>query len=153
MSVFGQSTHRFTPFVEKLIKEELPCVRFYPRLLYVQFPHNEEEPSTFSLQVQRVLQWLKAKKEVREIVRLHVPGSAPRAGNEEVIRNALDSICVDTLDWQVLDLSIDVILDGKTKGVRELHLYSSGNMGVLKQWSGEEGVTLLENVSEPLLAS
>ena len=83
-----------------------------------------------------------------EIIRLRVPGSSPRAETEQVIGSALEGISVDILDWQVLDLSIDIILRGKTKDVQELHLYSSGNWGVLQQWSGVEGVTLLPKVSK-----
>lgn len=95
-----------------------------------------------------ILQWLRTKKGVSEIMELYVPGSAPRMESDEVIERALEGISVDHLDWTVLDLSIETILNGSAKDVEELHLYSSGNWGVLQQWSGIEGVTRLLKASK-----
>ena len=76
-----------------------------------------------------------------------VPGSAPRAESENVIPEAISGLSIVSLDWRVLDLSIDIIFQSESKGLEELHLYSSGNRGVLDQWSGPEGVILLPKVS------
>ena len=119
--------------------------------MYVEFPspstsYHLSGPITVGREAERILQWLRRKKKVSEIIRLRVPGSTPRAETEEVIESALEGISVDVLDWRVLDLSIDIILRGRTRDVQELHLYSSGNWGVLQQWSGVEGVTLLQKV-------
>jgi hypothetical protein len=155
LSIFSQTTHKFQPFVDGLVQERQPFkVQFHPTLLYVQFPylnasyHNSGQ-KTVGQEAEKILQWLRMKKGVTEIIRLRVPASTPCTESEEVIENALGGISVDVLDWQVLDLSIDIILMTDTKYVEELHLYSSGNWGVLQQWSGVEGVTLLPNVSEP----
>ena len=127
-------------------------IRFHPTLLYVQFPslstpYHLNRPISVGRGAERILQWLRRKKKVSEIIQLRVPGSTPRAETEEVIQDALEGISVDVLDWQVLDLSIDMIYESRTRDVQELHLYSSGNWGVLQQWSGVEGVTLLPKVS------
>ena len=151
LSVFSQTTHKFKPFVDGLVQEQLFEVRFYPILLYVQFPfldasYHPSGPKAVGQGAERILQWLRDKKGITEIIELHVPGSTPRAESEEVIEKALYGISVDLLDWQVLDLSVDIILKSGAKNVEELHLYSSGNWGVLQQWSSIEGVTLLPNV-------
>ena len=151
--MFGYPTHRFKPMVNRLVQEEpLPNLSFHKTLAYVAFPClDTSDPSSYPESVgpdaERVLQWLKVSKGVSEIIRLVVPGSAPRAESEEVIGKALQGISVVSLDWRVLDLSIDTIFNSESKNVEELSLYSSGNWGVLKQWSGPEGVTILPNVS------
>ena len=155
LSVFSQTTHQFKPFVDGLVQEQqLFNMKFYPTLLYVQFPFLNSKahgggPKIVGQQAERILQWLRFQKGVSEIVKLRVPGSYPRAESEEVIGKALDGFSVDLLDWEVLDLSIDIILKSSTRNVEELCLYSSGNWGVLQQWSGTEGVTLLPKVTTP----
>lgn len=152
LSIFSQRTHKFKPFVDCLVQEQqLFDVRFHPTLLYVQFPYlnasyQSNGPTAIGAEAVKILQWLRTKKGVTEIIELRVPGSTPRAENEEVITKALCGISVDILDWRVLDLSIDIISSSCAKDVQELHLYSSGNWGVLQQWSGVEGVTLLLQV-------
>ena len=113
---------------------------------YLNASYQSSEPTAIGPEAEKILQWLRTKKSVTEIIELRVPGSTPRAESEEVIAKALCGITVDILDWRVLDLSIDIILRSQAKDVEELHLYSSGNFGVLQQWSGIEGVTLLPKV-------
>lgn len=104
----------------------------------MQFPfldasYHPSGPRAVGQGTERILQWLREKKGVTEIIELHVPGSTPRTESEEVIEKALYGISVDLLDWQVLDLSVDIVLKSGAKNVEELHLYSSGNWGVFQQ--------------------
>lgn len=153
LSMFSRRTHKFKLFVDCLLQEQQPFdIRFHPTLLYVHFPYLDASyqssgPTAIGTEAEKMLQWLRTKKSVTEIIELRVPGSTPRAESEEVIAKALSGISVDILDWRVLDLSIDIIIESRAKNVEELHLYSSGNWGVLQQWSGIEGVTLLPQVS------
>lgn len=117
---------------------------------YLDASYQSSGPTAIGTEAEKILQWLRTKKNVTEIIELRVPGSTPRAESEEVIAKALSGISVDILDWRVLDLSIDIIIESRAKNVEELHLYSSGNWGVLQQWSGVEGVTLLPQVSHIL---
>ncbi len=157
LSIFSQTTHRFGPFVDGLVRErQLFEVRFHPTLLYVEFPYLNasyfsDGPKTIGQEAAKILQWLRKKKNVTEIVRLRVPGSIPRAESEEFVEKALSGISVHVLDWRVLDLSIDILLNCDAKCVEVLSLYSSGNWGVLQQWSGAEGVALLPKVKSQKL--
>ena len=156
LTMFGRETHKFKPFVEALGRVP-PLIRFFPTLFYVQFPYLNpsfyERPPAIGEEVEKVLQWLKDKKGVTEVIELRVPGSDPRAESEEPIQRALSGLSIDELDWGVLDLSIDILLRGATKNIKRLHLYSSGNWGVLQQWSGAEGVALLHRVSISKMSS
>ena len=151
--MFGRPTHKFKLMVDGLVqKDRLQNLGFHTTLADVVFPfldssHPSSCPESVGPDAERVLQWLTVTKGVSEILRLIVPGSAPRTEREDVIRNAIRGISVVSLDWRVLDLSIDFILNSKSKNVETLSLYSRGNWGVLQQWSGTEGVTLLPNVS------
>jgi hypothetical protein len=151
--MFRHSTHKFKPFVEGLVRNQLHFeIRFHPTLLYVQFPCLTEQAltaqRTIGQEAEHILKWLRNNKSVTEVIRLCVPAPEPCTERDEVIEQALEGISVDNLDWQVLDLSIDVLLKSGARNVEILHLYSSGNWGVLQQWSGVEGVTLLPNVSQ-----
>ena len=151
--MFGQPTHKFKPMVDGLIqKGRLPNLSFHKTMAYVTFPfldssHPDSCPESVGSDAERVLQWLRDTKGVSKIIRLIVPGSTPRAESEDVIRDAIRGISVVSFDWRVLDLSIDIIIGSASKNVEDLCLYSSGNWGVLQQWSGTEGVRLLPNVS------
>ena len=153
LSIFGQPTHRFKPMVDGLVQENQEFdLRFHPTLVYVEFPHvngslDETGPTSVGQDAARILQWLRTTKCVKGILRLCVPESSPRSESEDVICKALCGISVDVLDWRVLDLSLDVIFCNDSKNLEELYLYGSGNLGVLQQWSGPEGVTILPNVS------
>ena len=147
--MFGQPTHKFKPMVDGLIqKGRLPNLSFHKTMAYVVFPCLDSSrpdpcPDLVGPDAGRVLQWLRNTENVSEIIQLIVPGSSP----DDVIRDAIRGISVVSLDWRVLDLSIDIIISNESKNVEDLYLYSSGNWGVLQQWSGKEGVTLLPKVS------
>lgn len=139
--------------VDRLVQDNPKVdLRFHPTLVYVEFPHvnaslDNTEPEAIGQDAAKILQWLQKTKSVKEILRLCVPSSSPRSEREDVIRKGLLGISVDVLDWRVLDLSLDVILCNASKNLEELYLYGSGNLGVLQQWCGPEGVTMLPNVS------
>ena len=139
--------------VDELVREqEQVSLRFHPTLLYVEFPHlnascDDTDLEPIGEDAERILQWLRITKGVREILQLRVPAASPRIESEDVVRKALCGISVAVLDWRVLDLSVAVISSSDSKNVEELYLYGSGNLGVLQQWSGQEGVTMLPNVS------
>ena len=113
---------------------------------YLSPSYPNDWPTVIGPEVQKVLKWLSGHKGVTKIFRLRVPGSTPRTESEEFVGKALRKISVIQLDWGVLDLSIDILLGCGAKDVEVLHLYSSGNRGVLQQWSGDEGVKLLKKV-------
>jgi hypothetical protein len=97
-------------------------------------------------EVPTVLKWLR-KKGVTEIVELVVPDSFTHPHNEETIEEAIKDFRIQILHWQRLDLSIHSIAEAGPN-LRTLHLYCSGNRGILDHWTGLRGVVRLTALQE-----
>ena len=83
---------------------------YYTYSFHLLLRHTDDGPAFIGQEAEKILQWLRTKKCVSEIMELYVPGSVPCMESDEVIEKALQGISVDHLDWTVLNLSIETVL-------------------------------------------
>lgn len=129
-------------------------IKFEPTLRYVQFPNLDlvapisESPLYYPPrdEVPTVLAWLRMKG-VTEIVELKVDDSLTHPHTEEMIEESIRNFKIQKLDWQRLDIAIKSIKD-YAPNLQSLHLYGSGNWGVIEHWTGSEGVVGLTSLQE-----
>jgi hypothetical protein len=78
---------------------------------------------------------------------LTVQDSVLRPTSEREISSVLEKIQIENLDWRKLDIDLDVLrnLEQLTQ-LRELHLYSSSNWGILYFWGMDDLLHVMENV-------
>jgi len=130
------------------------ALKFEKVLRYADFPDLNStfpcKPDDYRIdytEVLDVLQWLKIKGvteivEVRVEDRLHVPH------NDKAVGYCTKEFKVQTLDWRKLDLYLAELDPNVT--LETLHLYSSGNMAVVRNWLSEHdpgGVVRINNAS------
>ena len=84
-------------------------------------------------------------KGVTHIVEVIVPDCPIHPHKNKDIIESLCSFHVRILDWKKRDLSVELLRRASPE-VEELHLYSSGNQGILDQWASDEGLCRLEKV-------
>lgn len=100
----------------------------------------------------RVLDWLRDKKNVKNIIELIVLDRLVNPHDEIKIGDQVKMFGVEILNWRILDLSISVFGNSRfdepsaLQQIRELHLYTSGKRAVLSHWLGEDGIRTLTNV-------
>jgi len=92
-----------------------------------------------------VFSWLR-RMGVRRILRVTVDDDQDPPHSDTIIEDALKSFDIEIWDWKRFDLCIDTILNA-SPGVREVSLYSTGNLAVLRDWSSEDGLGKLRDVS------
>lgn len=100
--------------------------------------------------VANIFKCLYYRKAVTHIIHLEVGSDPDLAESDDAIIQSLEHIEVDELDWKKTDISSHVLLQA-APNVRRIHLYSSGNMGVLKSWAAEDGLCRLCKVCHPLI--
>ena len=66
--------------------------------------------------------------------------------SDAAIEEALHGFQVEVWDWKRYDICIDVIRNVNAS-VRVVHLYSTGNLAVLLNWSSPDGLGILSEVS------
>lgn len=103
------------------------------------------------------------KKGVRHILKVVVEESGQSVHSDEAIKNSLDRITVEHLDWRKVDMDPQIIcgissqaddnIFGKnglevspSNQLRHLDLQWSGNSAVLRAWSDPEGLPLLQHL-------
>jgi hypothetical protein len=145
-------------------------LNFEKILQYVFIPRITVEKSDFSTRRGQLLQedrteqlsngygarhyeelfgWLRAKG-VKRILKVCVDDSDDFPHRDTVIQRTLEAFQIEIWDWQKFDICIDTIYHA-SEDVQEVHLYSSGNLAVLQNWSSADGLGRLSNVRSHLL--
>ncbi|KIW98644.1 uncharacterized protein Z519_00305 [Cladophialophora bantiana CBS 173.52] len=88
--------------------------------------------------------WLHDKG-VTNIIKVIVDDLEPPSHKDESIQNALKKFDIEILDWRKIDLCPDTICRS-CPNLREVHLWWSGNNGILRAWSEPEGLARLERL-------
>lgn len=120
-------------------------VAFEKILKYVQLPVLPLSVCHGKPPVNLVLDWLYECKGVRRIFEVRVDDLQNDPHSEEDIEKSLRRFRVTNLDWRRTDLSVYAIHRAAPQ-VKQLHLYSSGNLGTLDHWLGQNGLRRLEKV-------
>jgi len=97
------------------------------------------------LDVLKILNWLRLKGGVQEILEVNVIDDDKEPHSDEAIEMALKGLDVEILNWRKLDLCSDVMCNA-APNVRVVYLYSSGNKEVLRGWSSASGLARLSKV-------
>ena len=90
---------------------------------------------------------LKDEKKVKTILKVIVDDLQEPAHSDEAIEACLKDTEVEIWDWRKMDLCVDVI-QNVAPGVREVHLYWSGNNAVLRGWGEAEGLPRLQRLEK-----
>jgi hypothetical protein len=93
-----------------------------------------------------IFEWLREAKGVSRILRVVVDDDHDTPHDDAVIEEALNGFQVEVWDWKRYDICIDVI-QRVSASVRVVHLYSTGNLAVLLNWSSVDGLGILPQVS------
>ncbi|KAI0411302.1 hypothetical protein F5X98DRAFT_380891 [Xylaria grammica] len=128
---------------------ELASLRIKDLLRYVKLPANKtNEPSDLRARrgaISGFFSYLKTR--IKSIVYLQVDESIYHPCPDNLIESALRGLKIYTLDWRKTDLCAQVVLNA-APDVEVLHIYCSGNRGVLLSWSAPDGLPLLPNLRE-----
>ena len=90
--------------------------------------------------------WLREKKGVRNIIKVIVDDLEMPSHKDESIVNALKQFdSIEILDWRKIDLCPETICSS-CPNLREVHLWWSGNNGILRAWSEPEGLLRLRRL-------
>ncbi|KAI0888606.1 uncharacterized protein GGS22DRAFT_61008 [Annulohypoxylon maeteangense] len=95
--------------------------------------------------------WLRGKG-VRHIIKVIVLDQEFPAHSDESIELALKDFNIEVLDWRKTDLCPGTIRIA-CPGVTELHVWWSGNNGILRAWSAPDGLAKLENLKDVYIRS
>ncbi|KAI1126077.1 hypothetical protein F5Y10DRAFT_294016 [Nemania abortiva] len=93
-----------------------------------------------------VFDWLQASGGVKKIFGITIEDRVPYPHTDESIIAALKPFQVEKWDWRKLDICSQTIIKA-APDTRELHLYSSGNNAVLREWSCKHGLLDLKKAS------
>jgi hypothetical protein len=97
--------------------------------------------------MKRFLVWLK-ERGVKAIKELIIPDSCKSPLTPEFVRaHVLRTFNIESLDWKVLDVSLDLLTEN-APSLKEVTLYSSGNWSILYHWVSVDGLAKLKNVRE-----
>jgi hypothetical protein len=87
--------------------------------------------------------WLQ-EKGVRNIIKVIVEDRFGVAHSDVSIEKALQNFDIEILDWRKIDLCPRTIREGcKNSVLQEIHLWWSGNNGMLRSWSEPDGLVKL----------
>ncbi|KAL7933306.1 hypothetical protein V8C35DRAFT_305479 [Trichoderma chlorosporum] len=156
-------------FEDRFGKDDTSGIRFDDVLMYVRFPlvtvtlkgRNARPPRAKGREdMEFFFGWLH-RKGVRRILRVEVDDGGPIPHSDESIRNSLDKIIIEHLDWSKRDLDPRLIcqissnaklsdvdfedesLTASRNELREIKLQWSGNNAVLRAWSEINGLPQL----------
>jgi hypothetical protein len=145
---------------------------FDPILLFVKFGRLEFVPTELGDREKAIMReggagkkhalelfdWLYKEKGVRSIIKVIVEdGATLPAGQEDYVPHSdravytsLESFDIEIFDWRKIDLCPQAIVKAckSSIGLRELHLWWSGNNAVLRAWSGPNGLASLVSLNE-----
>ena len=88
--------------------------------------------------------WL-TNKGVRNIIKVIVDDLEMPSHKDESIVKALKDFNIEILDWRKIDLCPEAICSS-CPNLREVHLWWSGNNGILRAWSEPEGLIRLRKL-------
>lgn len=84
------------------------------------------------------------KKGVRNIIKVVIDDLEFPSHSDESIEKALENFDIEILNWKKVDICPVAIQRACRKaGVVELHLWWSGNNGILRAWAAEDGLAEL----------
>jgi hypothetical protein len=129
--------------LERLGSAENGGIEFERILKYVNIPAFQGQPSERRTEAVSIFQWLKTCKQVKRVFEVTVNDSRHCPTTEEDIERALRDLNVQHLDWRRTDLSITSI-SRAVKGLKTLHLYSSGSYAAIDHWLGPNGIKTLD---------
>jgi hypothetical protein len=111
-------------------------------LLYVGLPKiRGTDWQSRQKKLDRIIDWL-LRRNVKEILKLRMPDLEHDPYREDDVERCLSKFDeIEELNWEKLDLSLEVLGngEGKIRGVRKIWLYSA-NWGMISYWTGVEGV-------------
>jgi hypothetical protein len=169
LSVFDSKAHNFRAFMNRITQgadteRRVFSVPYESTLAFVSSPDLEQWNSpgldrvTFEdrildrasepisrIDFSKVLEWLRDIYDVQNIIELNVRDSMMYPHPEEAIERAVKGFNVEKLHWKRLDLSIHSVREA-APNVRELTLYSSGNMAAFYHWFSPDGLVTLGKV-------
>jgi hypothetical protein len=90
--------------------------------------------------------WLH-RKGVRNIIKVIVDDRPVPSHSDESIEAALKDLDIEILDWSKVDMCPKTI-QVACPTVRELHLWWSGNNGMLRSWSEPDGLAQLPRLTD-----
>ncbi|KAI1380597.1 hypothetical protein F4677DRAFT_192150 [Hypoxylon crocopeplum] len=90
-------------------------------------------------------EWLYNTKGVRNIMKVIVDDLESPSHSDESIEAALKLFEIEILDWRKIDLCPETICNS-CKKLREIHLWWSGNNGMLRAWSEPDGLAKLKRL-------
>lgn len=161
MSHVNSANFRVSDIIASMTDSKLshqPHLKYEKILRYAAFPQLDlfvDDKQTYKSgcyldkdhdEVFRVLRWLKHEKQVEEIMKLKIPDRLVNPHDVIEMASKIDEFKVTDLDWKVLDLSIADLKVGTKQRLKKLHLYSSGNLAVVRHWFSKEGITSLNEV-------
>jgi hypothetical protein len=155
-----------------VLQRSFKKTKFDPILLFVKLGRLEVAPVEFGdrekaikkkngigkKHAQEIFDWLYKQKEVRTIIKVTVEdGATLPAGHSDYIPHSdravyesLELFDIEILDWRKIDLCPEAIVTAckSSEGLRELHLWWSGNNAILQAWSGTHGLKRLVSLKE-----
>lgn len=132
---------------------------FDPILIHLRFgsftlrsdPKQSDDPEDIPVgrrDLGKFFHWLYKTKGVKHIIMLEVDDKAARSHCDQAIVEVLERFDVEILNWQKVDLCPLVIQQASQRWSRfhELHLWWSGNNGILRGWSDSEGLAIIASL-------
>ncbi|KAI1126473.1 hypothetical protein F5Y10DRAFT_293712 [Nemania abortiva] len=120
----------------------------------VKLPANKtNEPESLKARqsaISNLFAQIKNVESTMSIVYLVVDESIDHPCSDDMIESSLSGIEVDTLDWRKTDMHVQVIVNA-VPHVQCLHLYSSGNQGILLSWSAPDALPSLLNLKKVII--
>ncbi|KAI0858846.1 hypothetical protein F4860DRAFT_526736 [Xylaria cubensis] len=117
----------------------------------VKLPANKTNEPVFLKARQDAIsdffKYIKVKYSLKKILRLQVDELVDHPCTDALIESALSGINIDTLDWRKTDMCAQMVVN-VVPNVQSLHLYCSGNRGILLNWSASDALPLLPNLKK-----
>ena len=133
----------------------LDSIYFEHTLKEVRIPQcNLDSDDTYGFEslTSSIFHKLFHSKGIKKIISVVVNDDAGHPHSDLAIVQALREFHVEEWDWKKTNLCSEVIYEA-ARSTRKIRLYSSGNRGVLRSWSAEDGLQKLEMVGLNLSTS
>lgn len=148
----------------KIIKESYNFLKFSKTLQYVALPalqrstpqspgkenwkdegENQVIERSSPSPYLEVFKWLRTRG-VERVMEIIIEDDLDDPTTDAEIQSTLKDLCTEIWNWRKYDISADTIVQAAPHA-RELYLYTTGKKAVLREWSDEEGLHKLKNVS------
>jgi hypothetical protein len=154
LSDLNYDSHSFHDFVVELENFHYPPLEqkwvFEDTLLYLILPDlSRTEELDISGTLCRFFTWLQDQKKITSIIELSIPDNHVSPLSEDTVeQHILCNFDIHVLDWRKLDINLRFLTESERakNSLRKLHLYSSGNWGVLYHWASKDGLLKLPHV-------